>query len=86
MAYILTLRKSFSSKNINGYVDTVYRRYKLSARQAAQEFGEDRIGDKIKEALKKKPEQQFTFIHAVEPTEVTSEHTDNRRHDTATFP
>lgn len=59
----------FIQENINGYVDTVYRRYKLSARQAVQEFGQDNVGEKITEALKKKPEQQFTFIHAVEPTE-----------------
>ncbi|QDP62404.1 MAG: putative portal protein [Prokaryotic dsDNA virus sp.] len=59
----------FIQENINGYVDTVYRRYKLSARQAVQEFGQDSVGEKITEALKKKPEQQFTFIHAVEPTE-----------------
>lgn len=59
----------FIQENINGYVDTVYRRYKMTARQAAQEFGEDVVGEKIVEALKKKPEQQFTFIHAVEPTE-----------------
>lgn len=65
----LHIAEFYIQENINGYVDTVYRRYKMSARQAAQEFGEERIGDKIKEALTKKPEQQFTFIHAVEPTQ-----------------
>jgi hypothetical protein len=40
----------------------------MTARQAVQEFGEDNVGTKIKEAVKAKPDTQFNFIHAVEPT------------------
>ena len=34
-----------------------------------EEFGEENIGEKILEASKEKPDKQFNFIHAVEPTE-----------------
>ena len=64
----LHIAEYFIQENINGKVDTLYRKYKLTARQAIQEFGEENIGEKILEASKEKPDKQFNFIHAVEPT------------------
>ena len=57
----------YIQENTSGYVDTLYRRYKLSARQAVQEFGEDNLGEKVLQAAKEKPDKMFNFIHAVEP-------------------
>ena len=65
----LHIAEFYISENVNGRVDTLYRKYKLSARQAVQEFGEDNVGEKILKAAKEKPDKQFNFIHAVEPTE-----------------
>ena len=65
----LHIKEYYIAENINGKVDTLYRKYKLSARQAVQEFGEDNVGSKILEAAAEKPDKQFNFIHAVEPTE-----------------
>lgn len=52
-------------------VDTVYREFKLSARQAKQEFGEQNLGEKLRASANdpdiKKQDQPFTFIHAVYP-------------------
>ncbi len=59
----------YIQENVQGYVDTLYRRYKLSARQAVQEFGEDNLGEKVLKAAKEKPDKMFNFIHAVEPLE-----------------
>ena len=65
----LHIAEYFIQENINGKVDTLYRKYKLTARQAIQEFGEKNVGEKILEAVKEKPDKEFNFIHAVEPTE-----------------
>tara|TARA_R100000963_G_scaffold9016_1_gene5935 strand:+ start:4536 stop:6215 length:1680 start_codon:yes stop_codon:yes gene_type:complete len=65
----LHIKEYFIAENINGQVDTLYRKYKLTARQAVQEFGEDNVGEKVLEAAKEKPDKTFNFIHAVEPTE-----------------
>ena len=65
----LHIKEYFIAENINGKVDTLYRKYKLTARQAVQEFGEDNVGEKVLEAAKEKPDKTFNFIHAVEPTE-----------------
>jgi len=64
----LHIAEYFIQENSTGRVDTLYRKYKMTARQAVQEFGEDNVGTKIKEAVKAKPDTQFNFIHAVEAT------------------
>jgi len=64
----LHIAEYFIQENVSGQVDTLYRKYKLTARQAVQEFGEKNIGDNIERAYKEDPDKEFSFIHAVEPT------------------
>jgi len=50
-----------------GRVDTVYRVWFMSARQAFQQWG-DGAGEKVKQALGAgKPDQRFEFVHVVQP-------------------
>ena len=65
----LHIKEFYIKENNDGRIDTVYRKYNLTARQAIQEFGEKNVGEKLVEAAKDKPDKEFTFIHAVEPTE-----------------
>lgn len=57
--------------SFDGKVDTVFREFRLSARQAEQEFGRDNLSPKIKEALEstdtKQQDKEFTLVHAVYP-------------------
>ena len=64
----LHIAEYYIQENINGKVDTLYRKYKLTARQAVQEFGEKNLGEKVLQAAKEKPDKKFSFIHGVEPT------------------
>lgn len=64
----LHIAEYYIQENINGQVDTLYRKYAMTARQAVQEFGEENLGEKVLKAAKEKPDKSFTFIHAVEPT------------------
>lgn len=57
----------FIAENKYGKVDTVYRRFKLSARQAEQRFGKDVLSERLKLAAKQTPDQEFKFYHAVFP-------------------
>jgi hypothetical protein len=56
------------AENSFGVVDTVYREYKLTARQAVQEFGDD-LPDRIKADAEDpaRQETKYHFIHAVYP-------------------
>ena len=64
----LHIAEYYIQENVSGQVDTLYRKYKLTARQAVQEFGEKNLGDNVKKAYKESPDKEFGFIHAVEPS------------------
>ena len=65
------MRDIYIVRNSDGEVDTVFRRFKFSARQAAQEFGLDNLGEKIKTAYDSvvDRDKKFEFLHVVEPRE-----------------
>lgn len=52
-----------------GMVDTVIREFKMTHRAAAMKFGEDKVSDKCREALKdpKKALEKATYLHAIYP-------------------
>jgi hypothetical protein len=52
-----------------GTVDLVHREFPMTARQAAQKFGLDRLPMQIRDAAEKRPEQEFWFVHCVKPRE-----------------
>lgn len=56
----------FACEDASGMINRVYRRFKLTARQAVDEFG-DAVSDEIQNTLKTNPFQEFEFIHCVEP-------------------
>lgn len=56
----------YIEENIHGYVDTVFRRFPLTARQAHQKWG-DKIGERALQKLKTNPDEELEFVHAVFP-------------------
>ncbi len=50
-------------------MDTIYRRYQLTAEQAIKEFGADKVSKKIRDAAAKKPDDKFEFLHCIFPRE-----------------
>ena len=55
-----------------GRIDTVFRKIKLTARQAYQKFGND-CGAKAMKALEKDPDKSFEYVQAVFPREIKGE-------------
>lgn len=70
------LSEIYVSENAVGIVDTVYRKFQYTARQAIEAFGEDNMPDKILQANENNPDLQFWFIHAVYP---------NKEHDESKY-
>lgn len=60
------LAECYIAENQLEQVDTVFRCYRWSARQAVQQWGE-RVSAKVREAAEKRPEDRFEFLHAVLP-------------------
>lgn len=57
------------AQNNRKKVDTNYRKFKYTARQAVQEWGVDKVGKDIQDAYKdpKNIDKEFDFIHAIFP-------------------
>lgn len=56
------------AENEEEQVDTVFRRFELTARQAVQRFG-DRAPEKARQSMELHPDRKFKFLHAVYPNE-----------------
>jgi hypothetical protein len=56
-------------ENHQGIVDKVIRRFPLTARQAVQKWGANRLPAEIIVALEKNSEEKFFFLHCVKPRE-----------------
>jgi len=61
--------ENFIAENIHKQVDTVHRRFKLSAREAVKKFDKDELSQEVQEASTKQPDKKFEFLHAVFPNE-----------------
>lgn len=54
------------SEDKDGIVDTVYRKFYMTAKQAFQKWG-SKVHDGILKCLEKNPEKEFQFLHAIFP-------------------
>ena len=63
------LSELYIAENHQGAVDTVHRKFMMTARQAMQKWDAKVLPEKIVQAAEKTPEQNFEFIHAVGPRE-----------------
>lgn len=64
----LHLSENHIAENNLGNIDTNYRRYKLTARQAKEKFG-DNAPPCVEKALEKEPMRELEFLHVVLPDE-----------------
>ena len=55
------------SENAQGQVDTVYRKFKLTARAMEQQFGRENLPSGVLKDLEKQPFKEHEIIHAVYP-------------------
>jgi hypothetical protein len=60
------INEVFIAENNKGRIDTIYRRFKISARAAMQKFGEA-VSSDVQSAFKKDPYKEVEILHAVYP-------------------
>lgn len=66
------LKDTWIAENSDGEIDTIYLRRMLTPRQAAQRWGKENLGEKVKQALNdntEKTQEKFEFIGCVQPRE-----------------
>ena len=75
----INLRDTYFLENHQGIIDSVYRCFKFTARQAAQKWGVNELPEKVAKALENPNRQndQFEFLHVVVPrTDYNSDRVD----------
>ncbi|WKZ93614.1 portal protein [Chimaeribacter arupi] len=63
------LQEIFFEENYQGIVDLVHRKFTLTARQAVQQFGKEKLPEFIQNAAERNPLERFEFIHRVAPND-----------------
>lgn len=53
--------------NKDGSADVIFRRFKMTAKQAVEAFGVDELGPKVIRAYEKDPTEEFNFLHVIMP-------------------
>ena len=61
------LSEIFVAEDKRGHIDTVFRKFKFTARQAAQFWGADKLPNNIKTSLTDKPDERFEKLPAPLP-------------------
>jgi hypothetical protein len=54
-------------ENSEGRADTMFRRFRMTAKQAAEQFGEENLSENARQTLMDKPSEELTFLHAIMP-------------------
>ena len=66
--HVRHLSEIYVDENSKGVVDTVFRKFKFTARQAIQEWPDlMEMSPEIKKAIMSEPDKKFEFVHAVIP-------------------
>ena len=65
----INLSEIYIAENYAGVVDKIVRKFPMTARQAVQMWGYERVSEKIRTALEKNPEREFEFLHCVKPNQ-----------------
>jgi hypothetical protein len=61
------IAECYLAEDEKGRVDTVYRKFRMFARSAVRQFGEDKVGDTILKTEQRDPYEQVTLVHVVMP-------------------
>ena len=59
----------YISENNKGRIDTVFRKFKISARAAILQFGEKNVSNALRGTAMKDPYEEVTILHVVYPRE-----------------
>ena len=61
------IKELYIQENDKGFVDTVYRKFKMTSQAAATKFGAENLSKEINNILRKKPFEEYEFVHVVRP-------------------
>ena len=63
----LPLSQCYIAENDSGLVDTLFRKFKFTAKQAVQAFGKGNVSQNIMNSYANDPEREFEIVHCIYP-------------------
>jgi len=67
--YPLTVGSYYLATSHRQQIDTIYRSFRMTARQMVQQFGLGQVSDQVKTLYEKNPDEWIDVCHAIEPNE-----------------
>jgi len=61
------IKELYIQENKKGYVDTIYRKFKMPAQAVVDKFGEDRVSKDVITKFKKSPFDDIVLVHVCRP-------------------
>jgi hypothetical protein len=61
------IKEIYIQENKKGYVDTIYRKFKMPAQAVLDKFGVENVSKEVLNSAKKNPFDELTIIHVVRP-------------------
>ena len=61
------IKEIYIQENKKGYVDTIYRRFKMPSQAAADKFGIENISKDLINTARKDPFQDVQLVHVIKP-------------------
>jgi len=61
------IKEIYIQENKKGYVDTIYRKFKMPAQAVLDKFGIENVSKEVLNSAKKNPFDELTIIHVVRP-------------------
>ena len=61
------IKEIYIQENQKGFVDTIYRRFKMAALAAAEKFGLENLSKESQQTIQKDPFKELEFVHVVRP-------------------
>ena len=76
------IKEIYIQENKKGFVDTIYRRFKMAASAAVEKFGIENLSKESQTTFTKDPFKELEFVHVVRPRNIYNE----RKADKANMP
>jgi hypothetical protein len=76
------IKELYIQENKKGFVDTIYRKFKMPAHAAVDKFGLENLSRDVKRLFDKDPLQDVDFVHVVRPRTIYNE----RKQDKSNMP
>ena len=76
------IKEIYIQENQKGFVDTIYRRFKMAALAAGRKFGIENLSKESQQTIQKDPFKELEFVHVVRPRAVI----DDKKFDKMNMP